>query len=38
MKDRLSASEMEFMRRIAGCTLLDHKLSEDILEESKFNH
>jgi hypothetical protein len=30
---RLQASEMKFMRRSAGCTLLDHKRREYILKE-----
>jgi hypothetical protein len=31
-KSRLKASEMKFLRRTAGYTLLDHKKNEDILQ------
>jgi ABC-type ATPase involved in cell division len=30
-KSRLKASEIKFLRRTVGCTLLDHKKNEDIL-------
>jgi hypothetical protein len=32
-KSRLKASEMKFLRRTAGYTLLDHNKNEDILQE-----
>jgi hypothetical protein len=32
-KSRLKASEMKFLRRTAGYTLLDHKKNEDILHK-----
>jgi hypothetical protein len=32
-KSRLKASEMKFLRRTAGYTLLDHKKNEDILQK-----
>jgi hypothetical protein len=32
-KSRLKASEMKFLRRTAGYTLLDHKKNEDVLQE-----
>jgi len=32
---RLKTTEMKFMKRTAGCTLLDHKRNEDILETFK---
>jgi hypothetical protein len=32
-KSRLKASEMKFLRRTAGYTLLNHKKNEDILQE-----
>jgi hypothetical protein len=31
----LKTAEMEFIRRTAGSSLLDHKRTEDILEEFK---
>jgi len=32
---RLKTTEMEFMRRTAGYSLLDHRKNENILEELK---
>ena len=34
---RLQAAEMKFMRRTAGCSLLEHRGNEDILEKLKID-
>jgi hypothetical protein len=34
---RLKKTEIEFMRRTAGWSLLDHRRNEDVLEELKID-